>query len=113
MYLKVLSDQMILKLSVFVFGCGPEAADHAHVTSLGEGPLVLRRHSLVLLGVQHFCVLMLKIFTFKYNSIHWVSSPLRNGGCVLFWWPLMSHCGLRQMFSHCRVGSLDVGWCDG
>ena len=44
---------MILKLSVLVFGCGSEAADHAHVTGLGEGPLVLSRHFLVFLGVKH------------------------------------------------------------
>ena len=53
-YLKVLSDQMILKLSVLVFGGGSEAAHHAHVPSLGKGPLVRRRRPLFLsFIVQH------------------------------------------------------------
>ena len=63
---------MILKLSVFVFGCGPEAADHAHVAGLSEGSLVLSRHFLVLLCVQHLHKLMLKNFHFqKMFSNHW------------------------------------------
>ena len=53
-YLKVLSDQMILKLSVLVFGAGSEATHHAHVPSLGKGPLVRGRRPLLLsFIVQH------------------------------------------------------------
>ena len=65
-YLKVLPDQMILKLSVFVFGGGPEAAHHAHVPGLGEGPLVRgrrrrrrgRSRTRDPLLVQHFCMIL-------------------------------------------------------
>ena len=53
-YLKMLPDQMILKLSVLVLGGCPEAAYHAHVPSLGKGPLVIRRGPFLLsLVVQH------------------------------------------------------------